>query len=378
MLKASKLDLDPKKIYYKDQKELETHQDRLKSLLKSAANTKDSIKMWTSGTSSSLKKMYLYTRSHHAIIEDYHISRIMHFNGWEPGTALLLKAVSTDSLTKPCDLNPLSAPYELLSLGKRNRTVDLYYRTDYNAEDWNKTFKAAQKASPSFLYCRPSEILLMRGADKAAFPVLTSMELLYDYIRNCALELFTDCVDKMRCWDGGLSFFECRYKTKHINDELCLAEEKDGKIFSTDFFNHSQKFVEYHNGDMGEIEIGACECGIFGRKFGRFSGRSMEMILSHKGPIPGYQIADAIFYASDKAQSLSGSPFNFCVLQHIDRNVEFGTDKPLDDKQKAIIKGIFANIDSSIKVEFGKLAPSEGKKCFIVSEASKAAYSPKE
>lgn len=367
MLKATRLDLNPKRIYFRDQKGLEEHQRRLLRILESAHNSNDSIKMWTSGTSSSLRKMYLYTRQHHAEIEDYHISRIMWFNGWKPGTALVLKAVDANFAHKP-----LSRPYASLPTGRLNKTVDLYYRTDYGVEEWNKTLAAAAKTKPSFLYCRPSEILLMRGAEKVGFPVLTSMETLHDYTRTRALELFSDCVDKMRCWDGGLSFFECRHKTKHINDELCIAEEDDGRILSTDPFNHSQKFFRYHNGDMGEIETNPCECGIYGKTFRLFAGRSMEIIVTKDGSVPGFQVADAIFHASDKARSLPQKPFNFCIFQRADRNIDFKTDDPLKPDHMRLIKEIFVNIDRTICVDFSTLEETKSlKKRFIVSEAAK-------
>lgn len=369
MLNANRLNLNPKRIYFYDLKGLEEHQNKLLKLLRKS-NPSVAVAMRSSGTTSGMANSYLYTKVNHEIIEDYHISRIMHFNQLNFGNVFRLKLVGLDSIRKPCEAVPFSDPYVFLPLGLKNKVRDLYYRIDYTIDDWNSTLEAASGMKPSFVYGRPSEVLLMRGAKKIGFPVITSMETLHGHTRKLALEIFSDCIDKMRCWDGGLSFFECRHKTKHINDELCLAEEnQDGKIYSTDFFNHDQKFVKYHNGDLGQISIGLCECGIYGKYFKHFNGKSLETIITKRGPVPGSQIVDAIFQANEHEKEL----FNFSVIQESDGKIIFVSDKEIDSRQKEPIAKIFSNIGLCTSFR-SETKISKNKQMLIVSKAAKEYY----
>jgi hypothetical protein len=372
----SVFDLDPKRIYCQDENGLRKLQKNLLSILASSKATNKTATLFTSGTTSSIRNAYDYTLDAYRAIEDYHIQRIMSFNDLPFGNVFILKPVGTDRKIKPCEAQPFSDPYEWLPLGLKNSVRDLYYCIDYTVSDWNKTLAAASSFNPSFVYARPSEILLAKGAQKVQFPVLTSRETLHDYIRSVALETFSDCIDKMRCWDGGLSFFECKFKTKHINDELSLAESIDGKIFSTDFFNFDQKFVNYHNGDLGKIEQKTCDCGIYGNYFSYFGGKSMEVIVTQTGVVPGTLIADAIFQASEEIPAFIEKRFAFSILQNIDRSIIFKSDINLNDSHKSTIKKIFKNIDQNILVYFEPMDDVIKSKCmFIKSNAAKEFYS---
>jgi hypothetical protein len=80
---------------------------------------------------------------------------------------------------------------------------------------------------------------------------------------------FDQVCDHMRCWDGGATFYTCRHRNYHLMDNLCWAEEIDGKMVCTDYFNLASPFVRYWNGDYCRIgkEYRRCECGRLYREF---------------------------------------------------------------------------------------------------------------
>jgi phenylacetate-coenzyme A ligase PaaK-like adenylate-forming protein len=157
---------------------------------------------------------------------------------------------------------------------------------------------------------------------------------------------------------------------------LCLANCVDGSVFSTDFFNFDQKFVDYHNGDLGDIGQKKCDCGIYGNFFRYFGGKSMEVIVTEKGSIPGTLIADAIFQASEEIPAFIEKKFRFSILQNKDRSVAFKSDIELNDDHKSTIKNIFNNIDKSILVYFEPIEDvAKTKYLFIKSYAAKEKYS---
>ena len=85
--------------------------------------------------------------------------------------------------------------------------------------------------------------------------------------------------DHMRCWDGGATFFTCKYKNYHLLDNLSWCEEADGKLISTDYFSIPSPFVRYWNGDMCSISKSykRCECGRLYREFEFLENRPFSM-----------------------------------------------------------------------------------------------------
>lgn len=75
--------------------------------------------------------------------------------------------------------------------------------------------------------------------------------------------------DHMRCWDGGVTFFTCKYNTYHLLDSLAWAYSDDYRLISYDYFSLPSPFVNYWNGDYADIsnEYERCRCG---RAFRRF------------------------------------------------------------------------------------------------------------
>ncbi len=73
-----------------------------------------------------------------------------------------------------------------------------------------------------------------------------------------------DVRDEMRCWDGGATFYTCRFGNKHWIDFLSRTwTDNEEKLYASDFFNLSQPHVNYHNGDIVHREFGErCKCGM--------------------------------------------------------------------------------------------------------------------
>lgn len=89
--------------------------------------------------------------------------------------------------------------------------------------------------------------------------------------------------DSMRCWDGGATFFTCKFDTIHLMDNISWVYEADNsKLISTDYFSMGAPFVNYWNGDLCEIDnkYKRCECGRLYRPFRMLENRPFEI----KGP----------------------------------------------------------------------------------------------
>ena len=90
---------------------------------------------------------------------------------------------------------------------------------------------------------------------------------------------FDDVCDHMRCWDGGATFYTCKYRNYHLMDNLAWVEEIDGKMICTDYFNLASPFVRYWNGDYCRIskEYHRCECGRLYREFEFMESRPFSL-----------------------------------------------------------------------------------------------------
>jgi len=70
-------------------------------------------------------------------------------------------------------------------------------------------------------------------------------------------------LDTMRVWNGGASFYTCKYGGLHWNDMSSVVEIKNGKLFSSDLWNCGQLFWGVDTGDDLQIhDAGMCNCGI--------------------------------------------------------------------------------------------------------------------
>lgn len=90
---------------------------------------------------------------------------------------------------------------------------------------------------------------------------------------------FDNVCDHMRCWDGGASFFTCRFGNYHIMDNLSWCDDVEGRLVSTDYFNFASPFVRYWNGDICSIgkTFSRCECGRLFREFEFLENRPFSL-----------------------------------------------------------------------------------------------------
>jgi hypothetical protein len=86
--------------------------------------------------------------------------------------------------------------------------------------------------------------------------------------------------DHMRCWDGGVTFFTCRFNTYHLLDGVAWAEsDRHHRLLSYDFYSLASPFVNYWNGDYATIgtTYQRCRCGRLYREFEINRTRSVEL-----------------------------------------------------------------------------------------------------
>jgi phenylacetate-coenzyme A ligase PaaK-like adenylate-forming protein len=237
--------------------------------------------MESSGTTGEVKK-YLYSRPEYEQLEQYHFKKICHLNDLKTNLKIIRLYYSTKHLD-------LVGPRNLPQFNANVYEITYNLKDDINHNEikrrWNEIFAKISHFKPDLLCITPSLFNIAYEMSEHTLtsincPVLFSDETLFPAIREKAANVFPRIIDKMRCWDGGLSFIECKYGTKHIDDELCYVE-KD--LTSTDFFNYAQPFIRYPSADGGEIDIKQCRCGIYGRYFKEFIGKVSQYIIHHNG-----------------------------------------------------------------------------------------------
>jgi hypothetical protein len=92
--------------------------------------------------------------------------------------------------------------------------------------------------------------------------------------------LIDNWCDHMRCWDGGVTFFSCKHRTRHLVEHFSYPISINGKLVSQDFFSFPNPFWNYWNGDMVELddEYKRCECGRIYREFKITRERDVNML----------------------------------------------------------------------------------------------------
>jgi hypothetical protein len=89
-----------------------------------------------------------------------------------------------------------------------------------------------------------------------------------------------DWCDHMRCWDGGATFYTCKYHTYHLMDSLAWVYMDDNnRLISYDYFSLASPFINYWNGDYCNVSTAydKCKCGAYYRYFKM--GRTRDMTV---------------------------------------------------------------------------------------------------
>jgi phenylacetate-coenzyme A ligase PaaK-like adenylate-forming protein len=134
----------------------------------------------------------------------------------------------------------------------------------------------------------------------------------------------------MRCWDGGASFFTCKFGTYHLLDNITLHKSIDSKLVTTDYFSLAAPFVNYWNGDVCEIQDQylRCQCGRLYRPFKMLENRPFAL----KGTTKLTQIKEEINKLDFKN--------NLVQVQFENLNVRISSDRELEKNEKTQLKKI--------------------------------------
>lgn len=302
---------------------LDHHDKCLAGILESIPEprSQDGVRFTTSGTTG-VPKSYFFGREHHELIDNHHIWRIQDAHNIRNGNVVVVEI--RNRLT--ADAPTLRGPSKHSSFGLDNDTWHLTYSAQDGCKDfWRTWLTEVRNLEPVFVYMAPSDLQIIHelSPTRIECPVILTGETLYDSVRTAGKEMFTTVIDKMRCWDGGLSFFECPCGRKHIYDELCYVEQVDGRLVSTDFYNFAHAFIRYANGDEGKIEQGLCECGIYGNFLARFAGKEVERLITRSGKaFSGTLLVNRIAGVMSAWQL----PFRYSIHQepNLDLKVEVG------------------------------------------------------
>jgi len=354
---------NPSEIFFRSKEQIERYHNKKLNKLKDVFNLPNLQYHWTashkpiysniphidlktSGTTTGAVKYYRYSNNSYYLIEYYHMKRLMFFNGIENGT--FARLIQPQNHTEKLGL-------ETKPIIDRATGGNVTYHIKYNGEQdenfWIQNFIALDGLGISVLYCRPAEYELFRSIlpkiGERKYHIMFSSEILPPHVRANAKKWFISVIDKMRCWDGGFSFFECRYGTKHVNDELAIVESlEDGKIISTDLFNHSQLFYKYWNGDYGKLSMRECDCGLFGTVLDELQGRQIEFIVTDNGSlIPGTVLINYIFGITEKWDQNQG--LDFYIEQHENKDIDLHFSQPLSPDQAHEIISMILRVAAS-------------------------------
>jgi hypothetical protein len=179
-----------------------------------------------------------------------------------------------DRLGKTCELMAYrirdNGGENLISLvepSKGRYDIDKYVFIDVNGI--GRVPKLRDELSGHNLFISPSVFMILERAisltedmDPSGMVIFTG-ESLPPATRSYLLDKGFDVRDEMRCWDGGATFFTCRYGNRHWVDYLAgTTTDEENRLVCDDYFNLVQPHVGYRNGDVVLRRFGEmCVCG---------------------------------------------------------------------------------------------------------------------
>lgn len=140
--------------------------------------------------------------------------------------------------------------------------------------------------------------------------IAAEVELALD--RGC----FEQVCDHMRCWDGGATFFTCKYGTYHSMDWLVDMWEDNGELATTDFFNLATPFINYRNGDAVRFQKtwAKCQCGRYYRPMQFYGKRDCFTVLNRRNErLTSIAINDVIEHFPVFVQAVCG-PTHIAII----------------------------------------------------------------
>lgn len=269
---------------FKNEIELQTYQNYyLKKLIKNKKKY-EHFELTSSGTTSNIPKKYNFPKEIYWIVDNHHMWRIFESHNIKSGNSIKIFQAERSAKKK------FTGPVIDSSMGIENNTWTLLFDPILSNNDfWKKIFDQIKMIKPNFLYTSPSVFdsfysFLLEENLKFNFPIIFSCETLTDSTRNKANIFFSKSIDKMKDWTTGFGFYECRFGTKHVYDDLCICEQKEeNRICCTDLFNYNENFINVMSDDLGTIKKLHCDCGIYGNCLIDFQGKNIECIVSMNG-----------------------------------------------------------------------------------------------
>jgi len=256
----------------------------------------DSVDTHTSGSSTGFHFMYRRMKSTFERLEwDNHYDMVLDEFGIRPDPNILYFFPNhfKKSADLPIFIDPGPQPY-LNSHGRSRRSTVLYANFDMYKSDPESFFGILL----DYLSSNPVDVFFSAGPQinslcyhirKFGFEgrlgrlLSQTNEMLIqedaEFLFNNENNYFSGVCDHMRCWDGGGSFFTCRFGNYHLMDNLSWCEEVEGKMIATDYFNFASPFIRYWNGDMCSIgkKMERCECGRLFREFEFLENRPFSL-----------------------------------------------------------------------------------------------------
>lgn len=212
--------------------------------------------------------------------------------------------------------------------------------------------------------------------------IISTAEVLYDYMRNLIEEVFeVEVFDRYGSREVGNIAAECSHHNGlHINMHDYIIECIDpmtgtdankgeiGELVITCFINYAMPFVRYKIGDMGIIDDKLCPCGRNTTLLKRLIGRTSDIITSKSGRLIHGEYFTHIFYGMKgvkQFQFIQETLNNYKILIVKDEGF---IDHNIDDIKKEVFDVLGKEID--LEIQFVSRIPNEisGKYRFTISK----------
>lgn len=325
---------------FKNEKELREYQKIFLNLLINSEICLDCIKIRTSGTTSNVPKVNKFPNKNFNLINNHHMWKIMHLNNIKEGNVLGIFQRGYDAPNK------IRLSQKRSENGIKNNYWELIFNPlTTNKEFWDQKLKEIRKIDPVYIYSSPSTFISFHGYLKEKFncPLISTLELLTNDVREKSNQFFTKTIDKMKDWSTGFGFFECPYGTKHVYDEFCLVKNnKENEIFCLNLFNYCYKPEFKKSDDTGSISQKKCSCGIYGNYLSNFNGKYFQNLISKDNKKLNSEVVNGSLSNLYKFKNIDLGLYQ--IIQRENKEIEFYTEKPLDKKDSISVAEVFAHL----------------------------------
>jgi hypothetical protein len=325
---------------FKDKKQLDFYHKYFLNILNKNRNVPSRIILESSGTTNNKPRKIPFPKKIYEVIENHHIWRIINSHRINFGNIVRIFQGNNNNSQKK-----FIGPIKISSSGLMNDSWDLIYNpkhSDYKF--WGSSFDFIKKIKPCFLYTSPSVFSSMCSfleINKMSFdfPIVFSCETLTDKVRHESEMFFSKSIDKMLDWKTGFGFFECKYKRKHVYDELCIVEQREKDMASSiSLFNYCSKIKEQLCSDTMIINQDFCDCGIYGNFLTKFEGKIFECLISKKGN------KYSANYISNALSTLNFKLNEYEIIQDKEKNITFNINNEISNIQAMKVKIILDSI----------------------------------